>query len=52
MMEDKLTKGERLRLEALAQANAANTMGRASAEKILSDARQFLSWLKVGDEND
>lgn len=49
MIEDKLTRPERIRLEALAQANAWGTMKPGtSAETILDVAGKFEKWIFEG----
>lgn len=48
MIEDKLTREERLRLEALAQAVASKTMQSSSSEEILRRARLFHGYITSG----
>lgn len=46
MIEDKLTRSERLRLEALNQANKMWVMKPANVENILTTAKQFEEYIR------
>ena len=48
MIEDKLYRDERLRLECVAQSVALNGMQRASVEKIISDAKVIEAYIENG----
>lgn len=50
MMEDKLSRYERVRLEALAQAVARATMQPTKrTDEVLQDAKKFAGWIENGD---
>lgn len=49
MIEDKLTRDERIRLEALAQANQRYTMRPASTDEILATSQAYEDWIREGN---
>lgn len=48
MIEDQLTRDERIRLEALNQANARYTMKPASNDEVLATAAKFEEFIRDG----
>lgn len=49
MIEDKLSQGQRIRLECLAQANMTSVPG-TSAEHVLEQAKRFETYVKTEEE--
>ena len=51
MIEDKLTRAERLRLEAFAQVNLRNQMRPIALDKHMREAELVEAWLKAARED-
>ncbi len=49
MIEDQLTRDERIRLESLAQAVNRSTMRDATPHEVIATAAVFEEWLRTGD---
>ncbi len=50
MVEDQLTRDERIRLESLAQANVSMTMTRPSADDVIAVAEKFEGYIRGSEE--